>query len=179
MTAITPNSIGWLTTNEQGNLMSFLWALQIGIRRFAAAVKKKEKILPGPGCNKVFAVVIVADAPLYAYAKYLSAAGKEQSKASKHTRQEFSRPAHTCTQLAVPPTHQPTPPAFSTFSGPHQTIWGSPNCNHALKNVNRLIFATLVLVMATFPSQKHHCLPKTPTVCPHLLLLHCVCNTHF
>lgn len=43
MTAITPNSIGWLTTNEQGNLMSFLWALQIGIRRFAAAVKKKGK----------------------------------------------------------------------------------------------------------------------------------------
>jgi len=84
--------------------------------------KKKEEILPGPGCNKVFAVVIVADAPLYAYAKYLSAAGKEQSKASKHTRQESSRPAHTCTQLAVPPTHQPTPPAFSTFSGPHQTI---------------------------------------------------------
>jgi len=55
----------------------------------------------------VFAVA-AADAPLYAYAKYLSAAGKEQSKASKHTRQESSRPAHISAFLQ-PETPTPTP----------------------------------------------------------------------
>jgi len=54
----------------------------------------------------VFAVA-AADAPLYAYAKYLSAAGKEQSKASKHTRQESSRPAHISAFLQ-PETPTPT-----------------------------------------------------------------------